>query len=122
MESGTCKYDSIPKIGSLEYLQKTFKVKFHLNVSTFLEGKTVDNRKSAFEKITNNIAMYLQIKNSVAIDKLEITESGATIIVITNGLVADEEHNITVEDRIQNLISIIDTAYTCYLVAGNFKV
>lgn len=112
----------IPKIGSPEYLQKTFKMKFHLNVSTFLEGKTVDNRKSAFEKITNNIAMYLQTKNSVAIDKLEITESGATIIVITNGLVADEEHNITVDDRIQNLISIIDTAYTCYLVAGNFKV
>ncbi|MDE5716510.1 MAG: hypothetical protein K2I53_02625 [Lachnospiraceae bacterium] len=87
-----------------------------------MEGKTVDNRKSAFEKITNNIAIYLQAKNSVTIDKLEITESGATVIVITNGLVANEENNITVDDQIQNLISIIDTAYTCYLVAGNFKV
>jgi len=112
----------IPKLGSPEYLEKTFKMQFHLNVSTFLEGKVVDNRKAAFEAIAGDISAYLQAKNNVTVDKIQITEADATITVIANGLVADEENGITVDDQIQKLISIIDTAYTCYLVAGNFKV
>lgn len=112
----------LPKIGDSAYLKKTFVMEFRLNVSTFLEEKFVDNRKYAFEKITNNIAMYLQTKSNVTVNQIQVTESGATIIVLANGLVADEENNITVDDQIQNLISIIDTAYTCYLVAGNLKV
>lgn len=112
----------IPKIGSLEYMTKTFKVQFHLNVSTFLEGKNVDDRKSAFAAITDNISKYLQAKCKVSVDKISITEADATITVIANGLIADEEKGITVDDQINNFISIIDTAYICYLVAGNFKV
>lgn len=112
----------LPPIGSSDYLQQTFEMEFRLNVSTFLEGKNVENRKSAFEAITNDIAMYLQEKCNVTIDKTQSKKDSATMIVIANGLVADEENNITIDDQIQNLISIIDTAYTCYLVAGNFKV
>lgn len=112
----------IPKIGSPEYARNTFKMEFHLNVSTFLEEKNISIKKPAFETIAKDIALYLQAKNNVTIDKIDLAEDGATINVITNGLVADEENDITVEDRIQNLISIIDTAYTCYLVAGNFKI
>lgn len=112
----------IPPIGSPKYLQQTFEMEFRLNVSTFLEGKNVENRKSAFEAITNDIAMYLQAKCNVTVDKIQPTKDGATMIVIANGLIADEENNNTIDDQIQNLISIIDTVYTCYLVAGNFKV
>lgn len=112
----------IPKIGSSEYLEKTFKIQFHLNVSTFLEGKQVENRKKAFESIAGDISAYIQAKCGVTVDKIAITEADATITVIANGLNADEENNITVDDQIQKLIAIIDTAYTCYLVAGNFKV
>lgn len=112
----------IPQIGSPEYLKKTFQMEFHLNVGTFLEEKDVEDRKPAFAAITNDIAMYLQAKCNVTVDKIQSTKGAATMIVIANGLVADEENNITIDDQIQNLISIIDTAYTCYLVAGNFKV
>ena len=112
----------IPQIGSPEYLEKTFQIHFHLNVSTFLDGKQVDDRKRAFEAIAGDISAYLQAKCNVTVDKISITEADATISVIANGLVADDENNITVDDQIKKLISIIDTAYTCYLVAGNFKV
>lgn len=61
------------------------------------------------------------IRDNVTIDKIQPAKDAATMIVIANGLIADEENNITLDDQIQNLISIIDTAYTCYLVAGNFK-
>ena len=57
---------------------------------------------------------YLQAKCNVTVDKISITEADATISVIANGLVADDENNITVDDQIKKLISIIDTAYTCY--------
>ena len=112
----------IPKIGSSEYTAKTFKIQFHLNVSTFLEGKIVDDRKSAFEAIAGDISAYLQAKCKVTVDKISFTDADATITIIANGLIADEENGIVVDDQIQNLISIIDTAYMCYLVAGNFKV
>ena len=112
----------IPKIGSPEYTAKTFKIQFHLNVSTFLEGKNVENRKAAFESVASNISAYLQAKCNVTVDQISITDADATITVIVNGLIADDESGITVDDQISNFISIIDTAYTCYLVAGNFKV
>lgn len=114
----------IPPIGDSKYLEKTFQMEFRLNVSTFLEGKNIENekRKPAFEAITNDIAMYLQAKCNVTVDKIQSTKDDATMIVIANGLIADEENNITIDDQIQHLISIINTAYTCYLVAGNFKV
>ena len=97
-------------------------MQFHLNVSTFLEGKIVDDRKSAFEAIAGDISSYLQTKCRVTVDKISITDADATITVIANGLTADNENGITVDDQIRDFISIIDTAYICYLVAGNFKV
>ena len=112
----------IPSIGSSKYLEKTFQMEFHLNVSTFLDGKINENRKSAFEAITNDIAMYLQVRHNITVDKIQTTEDDAIMIIVANGLVADEENNITIDDQIQYLISIIDIVYTCYLVAGNFKV
>lgn len=112
----------IPQMGSPEYTAKTFKIQFHLNVSTFLEGKNVYDRKTAFEAIAGDISAYLQAKCKVTVDKISITEADATITVIANGLIADEENGITIDDQINDFISIIDTAYICYLVAGNFKV
>lgn len=111
----------IPKIGSKEYLQNTFKIQFHLNVSTFLEGKNIENRKVAFETIAGNIATFIQSKCNVTVDKIQITDADATITVLANGLIADVENNISEDDQINKLVSIIDTAYTSYLVAGNFK-
>lgn len=113
---------SLPQIGSPDYTAKTFNIQFHLNVSTFLEGKIIDNRKSAFEAIAGDISAYLQAKCNITVDKISFTDKDATITVIANGLIPDKENGITVDDRIKALISIIDTAYMCYLVAGNFKV
>lgn len=112
----------IPKIGDPAYLRKTFEMEFHLNISTFLEGKNIPDTKTAFATITNDIAMYLQAKTNVTIDKINVDKGSASMTILANGLVADEENNITVDDQIQNLIFIIDTVYTCYLVAGNLKV
>lgn len=116
------RFVRIPKIGSSEYLNKTFTLQFYLNVSTFLEGKQVENRKSAFEIITGEISSYVQAKCNVSVDKISVTDTDATITIIANGLAADEENNISIDEQINKLISIIDTTYTCYLVAGNFKV
>ena len=80
------------------------------------------DRKTAFAAITDDISKYLQAKCKVSVDKISVTEADATITVIANGLIADEENGITVDDQINDFISIIDTAYICYLVAGNFKV
>lgn len=111
----------IPKPENSNFPVNSFKIIFHLNVSTFLEGKNVSNRKDAFETIAKDIALYLQAKTNVTIDNISISDKEATITVITNNFSTAEENNITIDDQIQNFITIIDTAYTCYLVAGNFK-
>ena len=112
----------IPKLDSPDYTKKTFNIQFHLNVSTFLDGKIVEDRKLAFDCIANDISKYLQSKCNVNIDKIAVTDDDATITVIVDGLTADDKNGITVDDKIKDFISIIDTAYMCYLVAGNFKV
>lgn len=112
----------IPEIGSSKYLEKTFKIQFHLNVGTFLEGKQVENRKNAFEEIAGTISNYIQNKCGISVDDVSFSEEYADIVISVDGFIADEENDVSVDDRIQKLISIIDTAYICYLVAGNFKV
>lgn len=112
----------IPKLDSPQYKENTFDIHFHLNVSTFLDGKIVEDRKRAFEYIADDISKYLQAKCSVTIDKILFSDDGAKITVKVNGLTADDENGISVDDRIKDFISIIDTAYMSYLVAGNFKV
>jgi len=112
----------VPKVDSDEYLNDTFKIQFHLNISTFLKGKQIEDRKKAFEAIAGDIAKYIQAKCEVAVDKISVSDNDATIDVIVNGLTTDGNSGDTIDDQIQKFISIIDAAYKCYLVAGNFKV
>lgn len=112
----------IPKSENSRFPENSFKIFFHLNVSTFLEEKKVLDRKAAFETIAKDIALYLQTKTNVTIDNISISEKEATITVIANTFSTAEENKLTTDEQIQNFISIIDTAYTCYLVAGTFKV
>ena len=51
----------------------------------------------------------------------KVKEAGLTPVEFEESM-GFEESGITVDDQINDFISIIDTAYICYLVAGNFKV
>lgn len=124
-EAGTRsgEFMTMPEIGSPEFTKETFEIQFVLNVSTFLEGKVDDDdRKRAFTKIAGIITQKIKSENGVVKVLNSATDGRAVITVTANGLVPDEENGITVDNRIRDFISIINTAYTCYLVAGNLKV
>ena len=55
-------------------------------------------------------------------EDISFADANADIVISVDGFIKDEENDISVDDRIKKLLSVINTAYTCYLVAGNFKV
>ena len=117
------EFMTISEIGSPDFTEETFKITFALNVSTFFEEKVDDEvKKHTFETISRMIVQKLKEENGVVNATCKANGGDAEITVVAKGLIPDEEKGITVDDRIRDFISIIDTAYTCYLVAGNFKV
>lgn len=111
----------MPLFDSKEYTEKTFNIQFHLNIGTFLDGIENIDRKRAFENISGEISSYLQIKKKVEVTDVKVRDSDATIYVSVDGLTAEPDNDITVQDRVEELISLIDCVYKCYLVAGHYK-